>query len=421
MERITSIKALEVLDSRGNPTLEVVVRTNNNVGRAMIPSGASKGIHEAIELRDTKKKRYHGMGVQSAVRNVNTILNRRLKGLSVTDQRLLDQTMIDADKTENKGRLGANSILGVSLAAARCAAESKNKEPYEYLDKKSRVLPIPFSNVINGGRHAGDELRMQEFMIAPVKAKSFSEATQMVSETYHVLKNVIAKKYGKIYTNVGDEGGFAPNIKNPRDALNLISNAISLAGYEDSVAIALDPAASEFFENGAYYPNAKRLSKNQTINYYEDIVKDYHIVSVEDPFDQDDYSSFEIFTKNNPSLQVVGDDLLVTNPKRIRIAVEHKLCNALLLKVNQIGTLSQALDAADLAYKSNWNVMVSHRSGETEDGFISDLAVGLGCGQIKIGAPARSDRTSKYNRLLRIEEELGRRARFAKFTVKRPR
>jgi len=414
MDKIKSIKAREVLDSRGNPTVEVEVYANGSMGRAIVPSGASTGIYEAVELRD-KKKRYGGKGVQKAVSNVNKILSKKMKGIDITDQRLIDQTMIDIDGTENKKKIGANAILGVSMAAARCAAKIQNQTLYSYLNKKANTIPIPFANIINGGKHAGNELNMQEFMIAPIKAKNFSNATQMVAETYHVLKDIIQKRYGLNAANVGDEGGFAPPISTPEEALAMIEDAISKAGYNKKIKIAMDPAASEYYSKGLYKPVDKSLKGEEIIEFYEDLAESYPIISIEDPFDQDDFSNFAEFTKRNKKLQVVGDDLLVTNPQRIRVAQEKKLCNALLLKVNQIGTLSQAIDAANMSLRNKWGVMVSHRSGETEDPFISDLAVALGNGQIKLGAPARSDRVAKYNQLLRIEEELGRKAKYSKF------
>lgn len=413
MDRITKIKAREVLDSRGNPTIEVEVYANGSMGRAIVPSGASTGIYEAVELRDNNK-RYNKKGVQKAVKNVSLVA-RKLKNIEVGDQRLIDQIMIDFDGTPNKSRIGANAILGVSMAAARCAANIAEQPLYKYLNKKSNTLPIPFANVINGGKHAGNDLAMQEFMIAPIKAKNFSTATQMVAETYQELKQIIAKKHGTNAVNVGDEGGFAPPIKTPTEALDLITSAIEKAGYVNKIKIAMDPAASEYYNKGLYNPAGKSLNSIEIIEFYEDLVKNYPIISIEDPFDQDDFENFSEFTKRNMKLQVVGDDLLVTNPQRIRTAIDKKLCNALLLKVNQIGTLSQATDSANMSLRNKWNVMVSHRSGETEDPFIADLAVSLGNGQIKLGAPCRSDRTAKYNQLLRIEEELGRKAKYHKF------
>ncbi len=403
MANITDIHARQLLDSRGNPTIEVEVYSKNHMGRAIVPSGASTGIHEALELRD-KKKAYLGKSVEKAVNNVNTILRRKLKGMSLA-QANLDNYMIELDGTVNKSRLGANAILGVSMAAARCRACSENKWLFEVLGKK-RVMPVPFCNIINGGKHAAGKLAMQEFMIAPVRAKSFSEATRIVSETYHILKDVIAKKYGKSAVHVGDEGGFAPPVKDAYQALDLIMNAVDKAGYTNKIRIAMDPAASEFYHKGKYNIG-KKLSPDKMMNYYLKLLDKYPIVSLEDPFDQDDFETWAEIMKQRPKgVQIVGDDLTVSNVERIDIAAEKKLCNALLLKVNQIGSLTEATDAAKLAMKNKWNVMVSHRSGETEDAFIADLAVALGCGQIKLGAPCRSDRTAKYNQLLRIEGKL---------------
>ncbi len=412
---IKRIIAREVLDSRGNPTIEVSVATSKSVGTAIVPSGASTGKYEALELRDNDKKRYFGKGVKKAVNNVNSVLNNKLKDMDVTNQRLLDQTMIELDATANKSKLGANAILGVSMAAARASAMEQEKHLFEVLGKETN-LPVPFCNIINGGMHAGNSLDIQEFMIVPVKAKNFGQATQMVSETYHVLKEVIKQKYGKPATNVGDEGGFAPPIQTAEESLDLITQAIKTAGYHKAIKIALDVAASELLDEKTkkYRMNNKMYTSPELIDYYAGLIKKYDLISIEDPFDQDDLEAWKELTKKNSKTQIVGDDLLVTNTERIRMAAEKKLCNALLLKVNQIGTVTQSIDAANLAFKNKWGVMVSHRSGETEDPFISDLAVGLGCGMIKIGAPCRSDRVSKYNQLLRIEEVLGVKIRYGK-------
>lgn len=413
---IKRIIAREVLDSRGNPTIEVSVATSKSVGTAIVPSGASTGKYEALELRDNDKKRYLGKGVKKAVYNVNSVLNNKLKDLDVTNQRLIDQTMIELDGTTNKSKLGANAILGISMAAARTSAMEQEKHLFEVLGKETN-LPVPFCNIINGGMHAGNSLDIQEFMIVPKKAKNFGQATQMVSETYHVLKDVIKQKYGKPATNVGDEGGFAPPIQTAEESLELITEAIKTAGYRKEIKIALDVAASELFDEKTkkYRMNGKMYTTPELIDYYGALIKKYDIISIEDPFDQDDFEAWnELTKKNGGKTQIVGDDLLVTNTERIRMAAEKKLCNALLLKVNQIGTVTQSIDAANLAFKNKWGVMVSHRSGETEDPFISDLSVGLGCGMIKIGAPCRSDRVAKYNQLLRIEEVLGVKIRYGK-------
>ncbi len=408
---ITNIHARQVLDSRGNPTIEVEVHSGKHMGKAIVPSGASTGIHEALELRDGGKK-YMGKGVLKAVHNVNAILKRKLKNKRFT-QKELDNFMIRLDGTKNKSKLGANAMLGVSMSFARCDACKQGRWLYEVLGTK-RVMPVPFCNIINGGKHAAGKLAMQEFMIAPVKAKSFAEATRMSSEIYHILKKVIAKKYGKNAVHVGDEGGFAPPVKDAYQALNLITKALDLSGYSRKVKIAMDPAASEFYKNG-YYDIGKKLNSEKMAEHYYDLMAKYPIVSLEDPFDQDDFISWKDMMKRGPKYtQIVGDDLLVTNIERIKMAKKEKLCNALLLKVNQIGTLTEAITAAKYAMKNKWHVMVSHRSGETEDPFIADLAVALGCGQIKLGAPCRSDRTSKYNQLLRIEEKIGKRVKYGR-------
>lgn len=412
--RIKSIKAVQILDSRGNPTLKVAVSTSKVCGVAMVPSGASTGIYEALELRDGTKH-YGGKSVLTACHNVNSLIANKLRGMNVLKQKDIDETMILLDGTENKARLGANAIVGVSLAAARCGACVKNKELYSYLGEK-KILPIPFSNIINGGQHAEGRLRIQEFMIAPVKAKSFSEATMMTAEVYHFLKDIIEKRYGKQATHVGDEGGFAPPVYDPHDAINLILRAINELGYEHQIKLALDAAASEFYDRKAqkYVVESKRaLDRNELIDYYVHLIKSYPIISLEDPFDQDDFYPYQELMKK-VKIQVVGDDLLVTNHARIKTAFEQKLCNALLLKVNQIGTLTEALEANSMAVKNKWGVMVSHRSGETEDTFIADLAVAIGCGQIKLGAPCRAERTSKFNRLMEIEEQLGKKAKYSK-------
>ena len=408
--KITKIKAREILDSRGNPTIEVDVYTERCFAREQVPSGASTGIHEALELRDGEK-RYDGKGVLKAVRNVNDIIAKKLRGRDVTKQREIDELMIELDGTPNKSRLGANAILGISLACARCSAVAQRKHLYEILGGKN-ILPIPFMNVINGGKHADNMLSFQEFMIAPM-GKTFSESIRLGSETYHALKKRIAEKYGKSSTNVGDEGGFAPNLKSVREALELLVKTIDGLGYGKEIKIAIDAASSEFYHKGSYMVDGKLVPREKMIRFYEELIYDYPIISIEDPFEQDDFMPYsELMERMVKNVQIVGDDLLVTNTKRIKMALDRKLCNALLLKVNQIGTLTEAIEAANLAMSNGWNVMVSHRSGETESSFISDLAVGLGTGQIKSGAPCRSERLAKYNRLLRIEEHLGRKARY---------
>ncbi|MBW3003544.1 phosphopyruvate hydratase [Candidatus Woesearchaeota archaeon] len=403
--KITKIKGREVLDSRGNPTLEVEVTAGKVTGTAMVPSGASTGKHEALELRD-KDKRYFGKGVLKARDNVNRI-SKKVIGMDVSRQDDIDDEMVALDGTPDKSRLGANAILGVSLAVARTAAMLKGKELYEYLGT-SYKLPVLFANIINGGRHAGNELEFQEFMIAPVKAKSFPESVRIVSEVYHQLQKIVLRNFGKNAVNVGDEGGFAPPISRPTQALRMIEKAVDELGYNKEVRFAIDVAASEFYKKGYYHLENKKLTSDKLLDYYERLINQYpEIISIEDPFDQDDFVGFNSITKNI-NVQIVGDDLLVTNIKRLRTAIREKLCNALLLKVNQIGTLSEAMEAANLALKNKFKVMVSHRSGETEDTFIADLAVALGCGQIKLGAPCRGERTAKYNRLLRISESVKR-------------
>ncbi len=405
MEKIRGIKARQVLDSRGNPTIEVEVSTSSSLNRAIVPSGASTGKYEALELRD-KGKAFLGMSVSKAVSNVNRIIAKKLLNKDVEKQKEIDELMIKLDGTKNKSKLGANAILGVSMAVSRAGAFSKNMHLFEHLGElsgnKKFVLPIPYSNVINGGIHAGNNLDIQEFMIVP-KAKRFSESVRIVSETYHLLKKDIEGKYGKLGINVGDEGGFAPPLNTAEEALDLLNEAIAISGYRKKLRIAMDCAASEFFDNRNYMGT---MSGDELIEYYLKLIKDYKIISIEDPFDQDDFSSYAKFMKRIKKIQVVGDDLLVSNTERVKQAIDKKLCNALLLKVNQIGTITEAIEAAKLALKNKWHVMVSHRSGETEDPYIADLAVGLGNRQIKLGAPCRSDRTAKYNQLLRIEELL---------------
>lgn len=421
---IARIKAREILDSRGNPTVEAdVILGDGTIGRAAVPSGASTGKYEAVELRDETKP-YQGKGVMKAVTHVNVALNRKLKGFDIREQRLIDETMRLLDGTKNKARLGANAILAVSIAASRAAAKALGKEDYEYLlslTGEKPFLPIPFCNVINGGKHATGKLKPQEFMIVPIGARTWSEAMQMVSETYHVIKSILQGKYGAVATHVGDEGGFAPPLETPEEALDILVEAIKRAGYAKRMAIALDPAASELYSGHDYDLGFERFTPERLAAYWTALTKQYPIISLEDPFDQDDFLSWNMLLhdvkRRRLKFQVVGDDLLVTNTARIQQAIDEGLCNALLLKVNQIGTLSEALDAAMLAKAAGWNITVSHRSGETEDPFIADLAVALGCGQIKLGAPCRSDRTAKYNRLVRIEDHLGRKARYPKFSL----
>jgi enolase len=434
MSIIKSVFAREILDSRGNPTVEVDLTTEKGLFRSAVPSGASTGIYEACELRDGDKSRYLGKGVLKAVDNVNKVLAPKLVGLDVTKQAEIDKLMISIDGTENKTNLGANAILGCSMSVCRAAAAFKGMPLYKYIAElagnKQVMLPLPCFNVINGGEHAGNKLAMQEFMICPTGATTFKEALRMAAETYHNLKLVIKKKFGMDATNVGDEGGFAPNIQVNKEGLELIKEAIAQAGYVGKVEVAMDVAASSFWNEkmGKYDLGFKVPAANKTpdlevtgdglIDMYAKWCEEYPIWSIEDPFDQDDWATYSKFTeKMRSKIQIVGDDLLVTNPKRIVEARTKKACNGLLLKLNQIGSVTEAIEACRLAREVNWGVMVSHRSGETEDAFIADLVVGLGCGQIKTGAPCRSERLAKYNQLLRIEEELGAAAKFAAKTL----
>jgi enolase len=426
---ITKVHARQIFDSRGNPTVEVDVWTAKGRFRGAVPSGASTGIHEAVELRDGDKSQYVGKGVTKAVANVNEIIAPKLieSGLKVTQQKDIDDFLIQLDGTPNKGKLGANAILGVSIAVAEAGAGEKGIPLYRHFAdlagvKPPFVLPCPAFNVINGGSHADNRLAFQEFMLLPTGATSFSEAMKIGTETYHTLKKVIQKKYGLDATNVGDEGGFAPNVSGAEESLDVIVEAIKLAGYEGKIKIGLDVASSEFykadekkydldFKNPNSDPS-KWITGTQLAELYISYIKKYPIVSVEDPFDQDDWEAWSAFTAE-AGVQIVGDDLTVTNPVRIKTAIEKKACNGLLLKVNQIGTISESVQAAQLAQSDGWGVMVSHRSGETENTIIADLVVALGTGQIKTGAPARSERVAKYNALLRIEEELGQDGSYA--------
>uniref|UniRef100_A0A3Q3X6J1 phosphopyruvate hydratase n=1 Tax=Mola mola TaxID=94237 RepID=A0A3Q3X6J1_MOLML len=428
---ILNIVAREILDSRGNPTVEVDLHTAKGLFRAAVPSGASTGIYEALELRDGDKTRYKGKGVTKAVGHINETLGPALiQEISVLEQEKLDNMMIEMDGTDNKSKFGANSILGVSLAICKAGAAEKAVPLYRHIadlaGNRDLVLPVPAFNVINGGSHAGNRLAMQEFMVLPVGAESFRDALRVGAELYQTLRGVIKEKYGQDATNVGDEGGFAPNIQENSEALELIKTAIEKAGFTDKVVIGMDVAASEFFIEGKYDldfkspPNvARNISADELASIYQGFINNYPVVSIEDPFDQDDWPAWSQFT-SSVGIQVVGDDLTVTNPCRIQQAVEDKACNCLLLKVNQIGSVTEAIKACKLAQENGWGVMVSHRSGETEDTFIADLVVGLCTGQIKTGAPCRSERLAKYNQLMRIEEELGDQARFAGHNFRNP-
>ena len=415
MASIEAVIAREILDSRGNPTIEVeIALEDGTVSRAAVPSGASTGAFEAAEVRDGDA-RYGGKGVLQAVQAVEEDIAAAVYGIDAADQRLLDQTMNDLDGTPNKSRLGANAILGVSLAAARAAAESADLPLFRYVGgPNAHLLPVPMMNILNGGAHADTDVDIQEFMIAPIGAATFSEALRWGAEVYHSLKSVL--KAGGYATGLGDEGGFAPNLSSNRAALDLIATAIDGAGFRvgTDVALALDVAASEFFNDGTYgFEGAKRSAEEMTA-YYAELVASYPLVSLEDPLDEDDWSGWIHLTEVlGDKVQIVGDDLFVTNPERLARGIAEKAANALLVKVNQIGTLTETLDAVGMATRSGYTSMMSHRSGETEDTTIADLAVATNCGQIKTGAPARSERVAKYNQLLRIEEELGDAARYA--------
>uniref|UniRef100_A0A8C6KCS1 phosphopyruvate hydratase n=1 Tax=Nothobranchius furzeri TaxID=105023 RepID=A0A8C6KCS1_NOTFU len=422
---IVNIVAREILDSRGNPTVEVDLHTSKGVFRAAVPSGASTGIYEALELRDGDKTRYKGKGVTKAVAHINDTL-----GPALTESVCIHVLKSCCLCALLPAKFGANSILGISLAICKAGAAEKGVPLYRHIadlaGNGDLVLPVPAFNVINGGSHAGNRLAMQEFMVLPVGAESFRDALRVGAELYQTLRNVIKEKYGQDATNVGDEGGFAPNIQENSEALELIKTAIEKAGFTDKVVIGMDVAASEFFSEGKYDldfkspPNAARnISAEELADIYQGFINNYPVVSIEDPFDQDDWPAWSQFT-SSVGIQVVGDDLTVTNPRRIQRAVEDKACNCLLLKVNQIGSVTEAIKACKLAQENGWGVMVSHRSGETEDTFIADLVVGLCTGQIKTGAPCRSERLAKYNQLMRIEEELGEQARYAGHNFRNP-
>ncbi|MDD5336920.1 MAG: phosphopyruvate hydratase [Candidatus ainarchaeum sp.] len=403
--RITGVFAREVLDSRGNPTVEAEVKNREASARAIAPSGASTGMHEAHELRDGGK-RFLGKGVLNAVQNVNGIIGPALLGMELSEQQKIDGKMVALDGTENKSNLGSNAMVAVSMAAMKAAAMEKKKQVYQHLG--GRLLPIPMLNILNGGKHAGNSLAIQEFMIIPKWPGSFRNAMEMASEIYHVLGKRLEKKYGAGARNVGDEGGFAPNLKDCHAALDEIQGAVEEAGYGEKIGIGLDAAASSFYEGrvGKYSIDGKRLDSGALLDYYLETVSKYKIISMEDPFHEDDFDSFAAITaKIGANVQIVGDDLLVTNPRRLETAIKKKAVNALLLKINQIGTVSESLRVAEMCKKNGIRVVVSHRSGESEDSFIADFAVGIEAGQIKSGAPARGERTAKYNQLLRIEED----------------
>jgi enolase len=419
MAQITNIQAREVLDSRGNPTIEVDVITEDGIiGRSIVPSGASTGVHEAVELRDGDKGRYLGKGVLKAVENVNKILNEEMVGMFITDQNEIDAKMIELDGSENKGNLGANAILGVSLACAKAAAQLTGQPLYRYVGGvNANTLPIPMMNILNGGKHADNKIDIQEFMIMPVGATRFSDALRIGAEVFHNLKSVLKSKGHS--TNVGDEGGFAPNLGSNEEAIEVVIEAIGKAGFKpgEDVVIALDPAASEFYNTEkkvyTFESTNKVMSSSEMVAYWKKWVKNYPIVSIEDGLAEDDWEGWKEMVKEiGDKIQIVGDDLFVTNVKRLKRGIKEKAANSILIKVNQIGTLTETINAVQLAVQNGMTAVISHRSGETEDTFIADLAVALNTGLIKTGSASRSDRIAKYNQLLRIEESLGAAARF---------
>lgn len=416
--RITSVKARQILDSRGNPTVEAEVTTTASVGRASVPSGASTGKHEAVELRDGDEKRFHGKGVLKAVRNVSRILGPRLVGLDARDQRRMDEIMIRLDGTPNKGRLGANAILALSMACARAASGARRVSLFAQLRAASAyTLPVPMMNVINGGEHAGNELSIQEFLVEPVGAKSCSEAVRMGAEVYQSLKSVLISKYGRNAINVGDEGGFAPPLRKTAEALGSIREAVANAGYgEKEIRLGIDAAASTFYDGKArtYTVDGKSMTAQELEDFFVALKDEFGLLTIEDPFDEEAFDSFASITSRlGRGTRIVGDDIYVTNVKRIRKGIEAMATNAVLIKLNQIGTVSETEDAIKLARRAGWTVVVSHRSGETDDPFIAHLATSFSSEFIKTGAPARGERVAKYNELLRIEEELGSKASYA--------
>ena len=415
MAKISEVRAREIIDSRGNPTVEVdVVTSEGSFGRAAVPSGASTGEHEAIELRDIKSSRYMHKGVQKAVKNVNDKIAPMIKRMDVTSQRKIDEKMIKLDATANKSKLGANAILGVSLAVAKAAAASKGLPLYRYLGGNAAVtLPVPLMNIINGGAHADNNLDFQEFMIVPVGFRKFSEAIRAGVEVFHNLKSTLSKK--GYATSVGDEGGFAPNLKSNEEAIECILEAVTKAGYKvgTQIALALDVASSEFFSGGRYRVEGKRIGRQKLIDIYADWIGQYPIISIEDPLAEDDWRGWKELTDTlGAKVQLVGDDLFVTNTERLKRGIDEGVGNSILVKVNQIGSLTETLEAIEMAKEAGYTYIISHRSGETEDSTIADIAVATNSGQIKTGSASRSDRIAKYNQLLRIEEELGKKAKY---------
>ncbi|MHB1907663.1 MAG: phosphopyruvate hydratase [Nitrososphaerales archaeon] len=419
VDLISNIEAIQVIDSRGNPTVEVDILTKKGfTGRAIVPSGASTGVHEALELRDLNNAIYNGKSVLKAVVNVSEILKPKLIGQDCYSQKKIDKLMIKTDGTRNKSKLGANSILGVSMALARAAAASKKEPLYRYLKTRTKYrLPVPMMNVINGGMHAGNKLSVQEFHVEPIGARTFAEALRYGVEVYHNLKSILKEKYGAQATNVGDEGGYAPPLESTRDALDAISSAIQKSGYSESqIRVGIDAASSNFYnkESQKYSIDGKELSAQELEDYYSDLINTYHILTLEDPFDEESFSDFARITEKFGSrVKIIGDDIYVTNRERVERGIREKASNAILIKLNQIGTVSETLDAIALSQKSGLEIIVSHRSGETEDTFISHLSTAVESAFIKTGAPARGERTAKYNELLRIERQLGTSALFA--------
>jgi enolase len=415
MGELKKLHARQVLDSRGNPTVEVEAYSENNMARAIVPSGASTGVHEAVELRDGDKSKYMGKGVTKAVANVNDVIAKEVAGHDIFDQEGLDSKLINLDGTENKSKLGANAILGVSLAVAHLAAIENNIALFEYLNPDATLLPVPMMNIINGGKHADSGLDIQEFMIMPVGASSFAEALRMGSEIFHNLKKILKKN--NLSTSVGDEGGFAPNLPNNASAFEYILKAIEQAGYKagDEIMLAIDAAASEFYnkETKKYSIDGKELTNEEIVDYYDGLLNKFPLISLEDGLDEDDWDGWAIQHKKiGDKVQLVGDDLLVTNVKRLKKAIDEKAANSILIKLNQIGTLTETIQAIKMAHDANWTAVVSHRSGETEDTTISDFVVAMQTGQLKTGSLCRSERICKYNQLLRIEERLGEKARY---------
>ena len=419
---ISKVHAREIFDSRGNPTVEVdVTLQDESFGRAAVPSGASTGEHEAVELRDQDKKRFLGKGVLTAVANVNTVLTKTVIGLDALDQAGIDNALIQADGTDNKSNLGANAILGISMATARAAADHLKLPLYQHLgNKNSALLPVPMMNILNGGSHADNNVDIQEFMVFPLGAKSFSEALRMGTETFHNLKNVLKEK--GLNTAVGDEGGFAPNLRSNEEALEVIMEAIARTGYESGkdIFMALDAAASEFYRDGKYFlaSENRRLTSEEMVDYLDELANKYPIVSIEDGLSEDDWEGWKILNaKLGSKIQIVGDDLTVTNINRLQKAIDEKSMNSILIKLNQIGTITETIQAVNLARQNNFSAVISHRSGETEDTIIADFAVAMGMGQIKTGSASRTDRICKYNQLLRIEEMLGSAAQFPNINI----